>query len=463
MSVAFPLARYGTSPSDVLKQCCHFGMNPINTSTPKTRRSDATLNDSKQLQEVLNHKDVRKSSGVTNSSEDTQYKKAESDMVGISDPMSAVKVAASTTTMPTTTIVTTTAMATGLLHSTISVQMGCTVSTTASAVTTTIITTNGDDGEGKRKQLMDDENRETCKSPKRRIVESPRGDPVLTLAGDNSDLKDMIKTMFGKVVEMEATIGNINNTVAAIQTQNRIWNSRFEKIRQECNDLKESVEMAHNLIRDEVTNRDVAITEVREQVKQQGAAQVNVIQSLKTHSTSIRSLSDNVKAVNGRMDKILEEQSCLKQPVNELKKKVDEVLGETSFPIKKTIVGQSVWYKEGEDLNKIAELIINKTLELPHVKITRVERKTGFDSGFGLIKMELETEGMVKEVMRNKKKLKSARAKELRDIFLRQSKSPEMLLAERNQDVILREIRVRDNYIWVTHGLSDQKRQSLCQ
>ena len=103
-------------------------------------------------------------------------------------------------------------------------------------------------------------------------------------------------------------------------------------------------------------------------------------------------------------------------------------------------------------LESIASLIIHKKLELEEVKIKRVLRKSGWNSGAGLIKMELEHEVDVKTVLRNKSKLKKARAKELRNIYLCQSKKEEVLMPERNEDLILREMGVRDKFVRLHTG-----------
>ena len=82
-----------------------------------------------------------------------------------------------------------------------------------------------------------------------------------------------------------------------------------------------------------------------------------------------------------------------------------------------------------------------------HVKFTKVLQKSRQESGSGLIKIELTSTEDVKMVLKEKRRLKTAPAKELHDIYLCQSKSEESLVAERNQDVILREMGVRDEYI----------------
>ena len=140
--------------------------------------------------------------------------------------------------------------------------------------------------------------------------------------------------------------------------------------------------------------------------------------------------------MTGRLDAVAEDQQKIVGPLQHLKTRVEEAVGGVDFPVKKTIVGQKVWFQEGENLEKVAELIIHKTLELPEIQIVKVERKSGQETGSGLIKIELQDASDVRKVLRNKRKLKQAKAKELREIFLRQSKSDEMLVSEQNQDVI---------------------------
>ena len=112
-----------------------------------------------------------------------------------------------------------------------------------------------------------------------------------------------------------------------------------------------------------------------------------------------------------------------------------------------TIVTQNVWCEEEEDLNKIASAIVNKGLKLPRIKIKNVMRKSRWESGSGLLKIELESESDVKEILKNKKMLKDVPVPEIRDVFLRPSKKEKVLLMEHNQDFILGELGKRDDYV----------------
>ena len=99
-------------------------------------------------------------------------------------------------------------------------------------------------------------------------------------------------------------------------------------------------------------------------------------------------------------------QQQIQQPLEELKGKVETIAGPIEFPIAKTLIAQDVWYKEGEDLDKVCSTIINKALDLPMVKIIRCERKNGWEKGSGLVKIELENSSDIKTVLKKKSELK---------------------------------------------------------
>ena len=76
-----------------------------------------------------------------------------------------------------------------------------------------------------------------------------------------------------------------------------------------------------------------------------------------------------------------EEQLKVSVPLNEIRQKVESTLGSIEFPIKRTLIAQNVWYKEGEDLMQIVKTIIHKALGLPEVPIHRTKRKSGQKQG----------------------------------------------------------------------------------
>ena len=110
------------------------------------------------------------------------------------------------------------------------------------------------------------------------------------------------------------------------------------------------------------------------------------------------------------------------EPLQNLKTQVQDMIGGLEFPIKRTVVAQNVRCTEDEDLQQVASDIIHKALELPNIVIVRTEHKSGWESGAGLVKIEVETNGDLKEIIKNKKKLKQSKDEYLQNIFLHQSK-----------------------------------------
>ena len=53
--------------------------------------------------------------------------------------------------------------------------------------------------------------------------------------------------------------------------------------------------------------------------------------------------------------------------------------------------------------------------------------------------------------------LRELTAKEVRDVFLRQAKSEELIVVERNQDMLLWEMGVRDDYVRLPTGYLTKK------
>ena len=122
-----------------------------------------------------------------------------------------------------------------------------------------------------------------------------------------------------------------------------------------------------------------------------------------------------------------------------------------------------MWYAEDENLNDVASSIIHDALELPNVVIVRCERKSGWESGTGLVKIEVSQDSEVKEILKSKRKLKKNSNKHFQNIFLRLSKKEEILAVHRNEDVILREMGVRNKYIRLASGHLVKKRDNSSQ
>ena len=235
-----------------------------------------------------------------------------------------------------------------------------------------------------------------------------------------------------------------------IRDENNDWKEKWGNLHKDVNDIKDSVELAHNLISDETRDKKEAMNQLKTEMNERAIEATNNVKVMKTHSAEIKKVNDSVNRLQTKVDKLAETEII--GPLKKLKADVEEKVGNIEFPIKTTIVGQNVWYREDEDLEKVAETIIHKGLELPEIHIIRVTRKSGKEKGKGLIKIELNSNDEVKKVLKNKSKLKQSNVKELREVYLRQSKKEELLVMERNQDVILRELGVRDEYVRLPSG-----------
>ena len=249
--------------------------------------------------------------------------------------------------------------------------------------------------------------------------------------------EQMMQKVLTEVMGLRSTMDNINTKVDTLQTEQAEWKKQFHLMTTEMSEVKESVEMAHNLINDETKNRQTAVSAIKEDLKERAKESAQNLTLLKMNLMQVKYVSDGLTSLRMKVDLLEEKQKDINKPLEELKTKIEDKLGHIEFPVKNTIVGQNMWYKEDENLEAVASLIINKTLELEDIKIVRVMRKSGWKNGSGLIKIELESSNAVKAVLKNKSKLKQSHAEELRNIYLRQSKKEEVLTMERNEDLIM--------------------------
>ena len=169
--------------------------------------------------------------------------------------------------------------------------------------------------------------------------------------------------------------------------------------------------------------------------------------------------SNELEYSNSLIRTQIAESKIVKSQVNKLESAVHNLQNNTSappkeFPVERTLVAQNVWYREDEDLEKVASTIIHHALNFTNEEITikNVMQKSGWKSGFGLLKIELSDSDQLKAVLERKKDLNKADAWEIREIFLWQSKSESTLVMERNMDLVLRDMGVREDYVRVASG-----------
>ena len=139
------------------------------------------------------------------------------------------------------------------------------------------------------------------------------------------------------------------------------------------------------------------------------------------------------------------------------------------FHLDFTIVMKNLLYMkmEGEDetdddLRQHASYIFRKCMQLD-VEVIRVKRMSIPRNTTGLVKFELASEEMVKEVLKNKSRLREAdNHPEIRSLWIRQSKTTERLVEEHNSDILLQELNLMSKYRRMPNGrlVLNQGRQS---
>ena len=160
----------------------------------------------------------------------------------------------------TTTSITTSAIMSSITSVTSTTSMtSCAIMTTgcevtASAMATTTITTstwhyNELNQDGKRKQP--NENEEVVKAEVRIV---------------NNSSEELIKILLTEMREIKAEVKSGNERMEKIQQENNDWKSTASTLQKDMVDIKESVEMAHNLINDETAERKKDIGEIKEQM-----------------------------------------------------------------------------------------------------------------------------------------------------------------------------------------------------
>ena len=251
------------------------------------------------------------------------------------------------------------------------------------------------------------------------------------------------------IEKLLSEVRDVKGIVSQIQVDNLEWKKKVDK---DLSDVKDSVEMAHNMINDEVKECKDGEKAMREELKEKTKEILNTIQKTRTQGDELNVVKNTVSMTQKDLKELHEKHDALKIPVMEVKSRIEAVTGSIKYPVNRTVVAQRVWCDEPEDIRKVAETIVNRVLNLPNINIVHVIRKSGRPGGNGLIKIELASEDDVPTVLKAKKLLKSSKVPQLREIFLRGSKNEDTLKMERNMDLVLHDMGVRDEYVRLWSG-----------
>ena len=314
-----------------------------------------------------------------------------------------------TAVMPTVTTVTMTMVNTALTSN----GDNCIISATGTLTTTTTSITdhqvthsNKDKDRKDSKQKSDSEEITTEKVKRRNIHINDEA-----ISGEISPVV-MMQKMFSEIIGIKTTVNTMNNSITLLQNKmemiqegNQVWKQKLGLLENDITEVKASVEMVHNLILDETQDRQTAVNALKNEIVERSVENQNTLQLVKTQTAQMKTVKELVKGIQGKIDELDNQHSAAVAPITEIKSQVEEMLGQIDYPVKKTIMAQNVWYAADEDIYKTASTIINKALELPAIKIVKVVRKSGQDTGAGLLKIELDCADSVKMVLKNKAKL----------------------------------------------------------
>ena len=139
----------------------------------------------------------------------------------------------------------------------------------------------------------------------------------------------------------------------------------------------------------------------------------NLIQG---QSTEIKMLKDSVKSTDVRLKQTEAVCKKLSDSVNVLQRSSSsESVTAKEFPLQSTVVAQNVWCADSEDIMKVTTTIINKALDLQpeNIQVVRAVRKSSWETGSGLIKIELRSNEEVKVVLKKKSELCKSAVQEI--------------------------------------------------
>ena len=351
----------------------------------------------------ISHQSVKPSKVEDGEEGVTTMNKSDGDNIGIkgSVPLQSGQTSSVPDTMPTTTVITTTACTTSAING-CPMQGGMLSTTSIMTTSTTMVTDDNDMKTKDNKRKRDDDLKDNRKSKIRASQEEP------DKGRDEMESTKLMKEMFKEVLGIKSTMNTMGGQISAInekmeimQRENAVWRQKIVNLESNCTELKSTVEQTQQMVYAETSKRQKGFRDVQEQLKLQAEELKPNTQAIKKHDKQITTLDENFKGIMAKVDELFSNRERLAAPLENLKSKVESALGEVNFPVKKTIVAQNVWFDEDEDLGKKVELIINRTLELPDIKIVNIERKSSF-KGVGLVRVELESNEHLKAVLKNK-------------------------------------------------------------
>ena len=251
-------------------------------------------------------------------------------------------------TMPSTTWITTTAVTASMLQAGSSMMTAVTGTVSATRIVSSDTRNPEPEHDGKRKTPGESDRSDGNVTKKRNMGEDL----------ENLNTDEMLKQMFSEVIGIRSTMSDVNKKLETMQKESSMWSTKFQAVKKDVSDVKDSVEMAHNFINDEKVAREKNITELKRELGDRAQEIHSNVQLIKTHSKEAKDLKSSLKDLQQQVGNVNKQRDGWKQPVESLKNRLDDLTPESSeFPVGKTLMAQRVWYRESEVLDKVAKLL----------------------------------------------------------------------------------------------------------
>ena len=127
-------------------------------------------------------------------------------------------------------------------------------------------------------------------------------------------------------------IGNINNNMQEMKQENKAWIAKLTTVEKDLGDVKDSLEMAHNMIQDEKNARNNVVKELKEEMKEHAQEIRNNTSLIKTNTTDLQSVKETVKKLGSKVAQLSDDHQKLKEPIAKLSTQC-ETNAKQEFPL----------------------------------------------------------------------------------------------------------------------------------
>ena len=219
-------------------------------------------------------------------------------------------------TMPVT-MITTTSASTAVTSAT-----GGQIFASTSTITSTVSIKETESTYGDHKRKTPSDEKEGTPEPTNKV----------RLLNDPSNSEELMLRLLNEMTAIKSAVDKGNEKMETLISENNAWKAEIRSIKIDVESVKDSVEMAHNLITDECTAREKAVSDLKQQQKDKSKECNNNAKLIKRHTTKIRGIKDSMKTVQNKLDAMQDANKKACEPFADLKAKVEESLGNIEYP-----------------------------------------------------------------------------------------------------------------------------------